>query len=122
MRQQSQCQARDRQPAALPTDARKECRIRGIGRPPPCTDWSRSPHGLREHPEPAQRLQCGSTMAVAARQKAHLRLVRDEPPETSPVEIPALSAGIKGGLAGGLAMAIMWMLQGALSGQGVWYP
>jgi hypothetical protein len=61
-------------------------------------------------------------MAVAARQKAHLRLVRDEPPETSPVEIPALSAGIKGGLAGGLAMAIMWMLQGALSGQGVWYP
>jgi hypothetical protein len=61
-------------------------------------------------------------MAVVAHRQTHLRLVRDEAPESSPVEIRPLSAGIKGGLAGGLAMAILWMLQGGLSGQGVWYP
>src|SRR6266404_7093690 len=61
-------------------------------------------------------------MAVVARRQTHLRLVRDEPPEPSSVEIRPLLAGIKGGLAGGLAMAIVWMLQGGLSGQGVWYP
>ena len=61
-------------------------------------------------------------MAVVARRQAHLRLVRDEPPEPSPVEIRPLAAGIKGGLAGGLAMAIVWMLQGGLNGRGVWYP
>jgi hypothetical protein len=39
-----------------------------------------------------------------------------------PLEIYPVSAGIKGGLAGSAAMALMAMLYGALSGNGIWYP
>ena len=39
-----------------------------------------------------------------------------------PLEIYPVSAGIKGGLAGSAAMALMALLYGALSGNGIWYP
>jgi hypothetical protein len=39
-----------------------------------------------------------------------------------PLEIYPVSAGIKGGLAGSAAMALMAMLYGALSRNGIWYP
>ncbi len=39
-----------------------------------------------------------------------------------PLEIYPISAGIKGGLAGSVAMALVAMLYGLLSGNGIWYP
>jgi hypothetical protein len=39
-----------------------------------------------------------------------------------PLEIYPISAGVKGGLAGGVAMAVLAVLYGIISGQGVWYP
>jgi hypothetical protein len=39
-----------------------------------------------------------------------------------PVEIHPISAGIKGGLAGSVAMAVLAMLYGVVSGNGIWYP
>jgi hypothetical protein len=39
-----------------------------------------------------------------------------------PVEIYPISAGVKGGSAGSIAMAVLAMLYGIVSGQGVWYP
>jgi hypothetical protein len=39
-----------------------------------------------------------------------------------PVEIHPISAGIKGGLAGSVAMAVLAMLYGMVSGNGIWYP
>jgi hypothetical protein len=39
-----------------------------------------------------------------------------------PLEIHPISAGIKGGLAGSVAMAILAMVYGVVSGNGIWYP
>lgn len=39
-----------------------------------------------------------------------------------PVETYPLSAGMRGGLAGGVAMALIAMLYGVFSGNGIWYP
>jgi hypothetical protein len=39
-----------------------------------------------------------------------------------PLEIYPVSAGVKGGLAGGVAMAILAMIYGIVSKQGIWYP
>ena len=39
-----------------------------------------------------------------------------------PVEIYPVSAGIKGGLAGSVAMAVLAIIYGILSGNGIWYP
>jgi len=39
-----------------------------------------------------------------------------------PLEIYPVTAGIKGGLAGSVAMALVAMLYGLLSGNGIWYP
>jgi hypothetical protein len=39
-----------------------------------------------------------------------------------PLEIHPISAGIKGGLAGSVAMAILAMIYGLSSGNGIWYP
>src|SRR5262245_39686791 len=39
-----------------------------------------------------------------------------------PVEIFPVSAGVKGGLAGSVAMALLAMLYGLVSGNGIWYP
>src|SRR5215813_12560671 len=39
-----------------------------------------------------------------------------------PLEIYPVSAGIKGGLAGSVVMAVLAMLYGLISGNGIWYP
>src|SRR5262245_25217254 len=39
-----------------------------------------------------------------------------------PVEIFPVSAGVKGGLAGSVVMALLAMLYGLISGNGIWYP
>jgi hypothetical protein len=39
-----------------------------------------------------------------------------------PIEIYPVSAGIKGGLAGSVAMAVLAMVYGLVSGNGIWYP
>jgi hypothetical protein len=39
-----------------------------------------------------------------------------------PVEIHPMSAGIKGGLAGSVAMALLAMMYGIASQNGIWYP
>jgi hypothetical protein len=39
-----------------------------------------------------------------------------------PVEIYPVSAGVKGGLAGSVVMAVLAMLYGLVSGNGIWYP
>ena len=39
-----------------------------------------------------------------------------------PLEIYPISAGIKGGVAGGVAMAVLAILYGIVSGNGMWYP
>jgi hypothetical protein len=39
-----------------------------------------------------------------------------------PLEIHPISAGLKGGLAGSVAMAILAMIYGLSSGNGIWYP
>jgi hypothetical protein len=39
-----------------------------------------------------------------------------------PLEIHPISAGIKGGIAGSVAMAILAMIYGLASGNGIWYP
>ena len=44
------------------------------------------------------------------------------PRASLPLEIYPISAGVKGGLAGSVAMALLAMLYGILSGNGIWYP
>ena len=39
-----------------------------------------------------------------------------------PLEIYPISAGVKGGLAGSVVMAVLAVLYGIVSGQGIWYP
>jgi len=39
-----------------------------------------------------------------------------------PLEIYPISAGIKGGLAGSVAMAVLAVIYGIVSGNGMWYP
>jgi hypothetical protein len=39
-----------------------------------------------------------------------------------PLEIHPVSAGLKGGLAGSVAMAVLAMIYGLSSGNGIWYP
>jgi hypothetical protein len=39
-----------------------------------------------------------------------------------PLEIYPIAAGVKGGLAGGVAMAILAMIYGIVSKNGIWYP
>lgn len=39
-----------------------------------------------------------------------------------PVEVPPLSAGIKGGIVGGVAMAVVALLYGLLFQHSIWYP
>lgn len=56
------------------------------------------------------------------REVARIGLVGNFNRARLPVEIYPVSAGIKGGLAGAVVMAILAMIYGVLSGNGIWYP
>lgn len=56
------------------------------------------------------------------RQVAHAEIGEEIKRVWLPLEIHPVSAGVKGGLAGSVAMAVLAMLYGVVSGNGVWYP
>jgi hypothetical protein len=53
---------------------------------------------------------------------ARVALAQDLRRAWLPVEIHPMSAGIKGGLAGSVAMALLAMMYGVSSANGIWYP
>ncbi len=67
-----------------------------------------------EEPAPA--------VVPALREVAHAEIGEEIKRVWLPVEIQPVSAGIKGGLAGSVAMALLAMLYGVASGNGIWYP
>jgi len=56
------------------------------------------------------------------REVAHVEMAAELKRAWLPVEIHPVSAGIKGGLAGSVAMAILAMMYGIVSQNGIWYP
>src|SRR5262245_21486182 len=61
-------------------------------------------------------------IATARREVARIGITGELNRARLPVEIYPASAGVKGGLAGGAVMALLAMLYGVLSGNGIWYP
>ena len=57
-----------------------------------------------------------------ARKVAHAVVGEELKRAWLPLEIHPISAGIKGGLAGSVAMAVLAMIYGLSSGNGIWYP
>jgi hypothetical protein len=57
-----------------------------------------------------------------ARKVAHAVVGEELKRAWLPLEIHPISAGLKGGLAGSVAMAILAMIYGLSSGNGIWYP
>src|SRR5579872_3918418 len=83
--------------------------------------WFRDvlPHEAHEElplEEPVQVAQ------PARRKVAHAVLGEELKRAWLPLEIHPISAGIKGGIAGSVAMAILAMIYGLASGNGIWYP
>jgi hypothetical protein len=63
------------------------------------------------------------TMAVRPhREVARVEMAPELKRAWLPVEIHPISAGIKGGLAGSVAMAVLAMMYGIVSQNGIWYP
>jgi hypothetical protein len=58
----------------------------------------------------------------AGREVTHAVIAEEMKRAWLPLEIHPISAGIKGGLAGSVAMALLAMLYGIVSGNGIWYP
>src|SRR3984957_5920084 len=58
----------------------------------------------------------------ARRVVAHAEIGEELKRAWLPLEIHPISAGVKGGLAGSVAMAVLAMLYGVVSGNGIWYP
>jgi hypothetical protein len=56
------------------------------------------------------------------REVARVALTKEMRRAWLPVEIHPMSAGIKGGLAGSVAMALLAMMYGIASQNGIWYP
>ena len=56
------------------------------------------------------------------REVARLEIANQPKRAWLPLEIYPVSAGIKGGLAGSVVMALLAMLYGLISGNGIWYP
>jgi hypothetical protein len=56
------------------------------------------------------------------REVAHAEIGEELRRAWLPLEIHPISAGIKGGLAGSVAMAVLAMLYGIVSQNGIWYP
>lgn len=66
--------------------------------------------------------QTPPVVARPHREVARVALAKDLRRAWLPVEIHPMSAGIKGGLAGSVAMAVLAMMYGLVSQNGVWYP
>jgi hypothetical protein len=64
------------------------------------------------------------TLIIETERREVARLTVDQESRRAwlPVEIYPVSAGIKGGLAGSVVMALLAMLYGLISQQGIWYP
>jgi hypothetical protein len=61
-------------------------------------------------------------IATTRRDVARLEVANRPQRAWLPLEIYPVSAGIKGGLAGSVIMAVLAMLYGLVSGNGIWYP
>jgi hypothetical protein len=61
-------------------------------------------------------------VASVQHEVAHIEISRELKRAWLPIEIYPVSAGIKGGLAGSVAMAVLAMVYGLVSGNGIWYP
>src|ERR1700739_2848507 len=61
-------------------------------------------------------------IATTRRDVARLEVANRPQRAWLPLEIYPVSAGIKGGLAGSIIMAVLAMLYGLISGNGIWYP
>lgn len=62
------------------------------------------------------------TLVQIPREVEHIKIEPELQRAWLPLEIYPVSAGIKGGLAGSVAMAILAMMYGVFSGNGIWYP
>jgi len=61
-------------------------------------------------------------IATTRRDVARLEVANRPQRAWLPLEIYPVSAGIKGGLAGSVVMAVLAMVYGLISGNGIWYP
>ena len=61
-------------------------------------------------------------IATTRRDVARLQVPNQPKRAWLPLEIYPVSAGVKGGLAGSVIMAVLAMLYGLISGNGIWYP
>jgi hypothetical protein len=61
-------------------------------------------------------------IATTRREVARLEIATRPKRAWLPLEIFPVSAGVKGGLAGSVIMALLAMLYGLISGNGIWYP
>jgi len=61
-------------------------------------------------------------IATTRRDVARLEIENQPTRAWLPLEIYPVSAGVKGGLAGSVIMAVLAMVYGLISGNGIWYP
>ena len=83
--------------------------------------WFRDvlPHEAHESVPVVPQVPAVTTMR---REVARVEIAHELQRAWLPLEIYPISAGIKGGLAGSVAMAVLAMLYGILSQNGIWYP
>jgi hypothetical protein len=83
--------------------------------------WFRNvlPHEAHES-VPVTREQ--PAIATTRRDVARLEIANQPQRAWLPLETYPVSAGIKGGLAGSVIMAVLAMVYGLISGNGIWYP
>ena len=61
-------------------------------------------------------------IATTRRDVARLEMANQPQRAWLPLEIYPVSAGVKGGLAGSIIMAVLAMVYGFITGNGIWYP
>jgi hypothetical protein len=87
-----------------------------------CVGWFREvlPHEKHESIAVSERV---TPVATSRPQVARVQWMTQELQRARlPIEIYPISAGVKGGLAGSVAMAVLAVLYGIVSGNGIWYP
>ena len=87
-----------------------------------CVGWFRNvlPH---EKHESVPVVEKAPAVATSRPQVARVEWITQELHRARlPLEIYPISAGVKGGLAGSVAMAVLAVLYGIISGNGMWYP